>query len=134
MMMRSAPPSCAHLADSPVPAPAPITGRPWATCSRSAARASSRVIDGSPPRGVRPRVLMATIGILPLENQLVQPIGHRGGEHGVVDIGVDLVDLDLAGIDALAQRGEERLVGLGVVERLALDVDGGDALQGDEED
>ena len=44
MMIRSAPPSCAHLADRPVPAPAPITGRPWATCSRNRARASSRVI------------------------------------------------------------------------------------------
>ena len=47
MMIRSAPPSCAHLADRPVPAPAPITGRPWATCSRSRASASSRVMRAS---------------------------------------------------------------------------------------
>ena len=48
MMMRSAPPSCAHFADSPVPAPAPMIGRPVATCSRSLASASSRLTLAAP--------------------------------------------------------------------------------------
>src|SRR5581483_6287978 len=42
MMIRSMPPSSAHLADSPVPAPPPTIGRPAATWARSRARISSR--------------------------------------------------------------------------------------------
>src|SRR5437016_4623707 len=37
MMIRSAPPSSAHLADKPVPAPAPIIRSPRATTARSLA-------------------------------------------------------------------------------------------------
>src|SRR3954465_11831012 len=103
MMIRSAPPSWAHFADSPVPAPAPITARPAAIWARSAAIASSRVMR---------RLL----------DELVQPVGHGGRERRIIDVGVDLVDLDLRRVDAFAQRGEQRRVGLGVAERLAVDV------------
>ena len=114
MMIRSAPPSCAHLADRPVPAPAPMTGLPAATCSRSWASASSRVTSHAP-------------------DQLVQAVGHRRGERRVVDVGVDLVDLDLAGSMPSRSAAKSASSACGVVERLAVDVDGRDALQRDEE-
>src|SRR5947207_15692196 len=43
MMRRSMPPSSAHLALIPVPAPPPMIGLPAATWARSRARMSSRV-------------------------------------------------------------------------------------------
>src|SRR6516162_7684590 len=43
MMMRSTPPASAHLADRPVPAPAPMIGRPAATWERRRVRMVSRV-------------------------------------------------------------------------------------------
>ena len=42
MMMRSAPPASAHLAEMPVPAPHPTTGRPAATSARTRRRISLR--------------------------------------------------------------------------------------------
>ena len=50
----------------------------------------------------------------------------------VVDVAVQLDQLDVLA-DALAQRGEQRRVGLGVVERLPLGVDHRDPAQRDEE-
>ena len=41
MMIRSVPPASAHLADSPVPAPAPMITPPESIVARSLARASS---------------------------------------------------------------------------------------------
>src|SRR3954453_23781463 len=43
MMIRSMPPASAHLADRPMPAPPPMTGRPAATWARRRRRHSSRV-------------------------------------------------------------------------------------------
>src|SRR5262249_30540022 len=43
MMIRSMPPSSAHLADRPMPAPPPMIGRPAATWARRRWRHSSRV-------------------------------------------------------------------------------------------
>ena len=66
-MIRSAPPASAHLAERPVPAPAPMIGLPCVDLARAAARA---------PRSAS-RVAL---------DQLVQPVGHRVGERGVVDV------------------------------------------------
>src|SRR3954454_19849269 len=107
MRTRSAPPSWAHLADSPVPAPAPITGATAAIWARSAASGSARVIaaPGRARAGGRPWAERAPAG------------GHGHRERRVVDVGVDLVSLDLRRVDAVAQRREQRLVGVGVAER-----------------
>src|SRR6186997_2448813 len=43
-MIRSTPPASSHLAERPVPAPAPMIGRPEASVSRSRRSASSRVM------------------------------------------------------------------------------------------
>ncbi len=43
-MIRSTPPSSSHLAESPVPAPAPMIGRPAARVARRRVSASSRVM------------------------------------------------------------------------------------------
>src|SRR3954469_1309440 len=52
-MIRSMPPASAHLADSPVPAPPPMMGRPAATWARRRRRHSSRVKElmGTPGGG-----------------------------------------------------------------------------------
>ena len=44
MMIRSQPPASAHLAESPVPAPAPMIGRPASIC----ARRRSDALQGTP--------------------------------------------------------------------------------------
>jgi hypothetical protein len=41
MMIKSAPPSSAHLAESPVPAPAPTMGLPSEICARRPAKMSA---------------------------------------------------------------------------------------------
>ena len=114
MMIRSAPPASAHFAESPVPAPAPMIGLPAAIWARSRASASARVMP-------------------PASDQLVQPVRHREREGRVVHVGVDLVHLDLRRVDQLADRVEQRRVGLGVVEDLALGRDRRDAAQRHEE-
>ena len=111
MMIRSAPPASAHFADRPVPAPAPMIGAALAD------------LLAQP----RERLVRAVIARLPISS--CSAVGHRRGERRVVDVGVDLVHLDLVAVDPLAQRVEQRRVGLGVVERLALDVDRRDAAQ-----
>ena len=49
MMIRSAPPASAHFAESPVPAPAPMIGRPASISARRRASASVRVAMCSAP-------------------------------------------------------------------------------------
>ena len=72
-MIRSAPPASASLADRPVPAPAPMIGRPCATWPRSRRRASSRVIPvalrSAPCR--RSAIAIANAGSLMSVSQLV---------------------------------------------------------------
>src|SRR2546425_10678476 len=53
MMIRSAPPASANLAEMPVPAPTPRMGAPSRTVSRSLARQRSRESIGSPDRRVQ---------------------------------------------------------------------------------
>src|SRR3954453_11647513 len=96
MMIRSAPPASAHLAESPVPAPAPMIGFPASTCPRRRASASALVI-----------------------HHLMEPVRHRVRERRVVDVEIELVQLDVVA-EVLPQRREERLVRGGVVERPAL--------------
>ena len=52
-------------------------------------------------------------------DQLDQPVGHRERERGIVDVGVDLVHLDPRRV-TFSRSVEQRLVGIGVVERLPL--------------
>ena len=47
MMIRSVPPASAHLAERPVPAPAPMITPPPSSVARSFARASSPVTRAS---------------------------------------------------------------------------------------
>src|SRR5579884_2063503 len=65
MMIRSMPPASAHLADSPVPAPPPMTGRPPAACARRRVRMSSRIMTGRARCDAR------------LRRALVRPSGRR---------------------------------------------------------
>ena len=111
MMIRSQPPASAHFADRPVPAPAPMIGRPASIC------------------GAQPR---ECLGPGHARDHLVQPVRHRVGEGGVVDVEVELVQLDVVA-DAFTDGGEERLVRGRVVERSALRGDHRDALQRDEQ-
>src|ERR1700745_2541165 len=53
MMIRSAPPASANLAEMPVPAPTPRMGTPCRTVSRSLARHCSRESIGAPGRRVQ---------------------------------------------------------------------------------
>src|SRR5829696_950006 len=103
MMTRSLPPASAHLADSPVPAPAPMMTPPSSSVARSLARASSPVTSAS--------------------EVLVELVHHRGRELLVVDVVLELDQLDLRAAEPLTQRIEQRCVGIRVVERLALRVD-----------
>src|SRR4051794_632226 len=50
--MRSAPPRTAAFADSPVPAPAPMIGRPWARTARRRASTSAAGEVGSCELGI----------------------------------------------------------------------------------
>ena len=64
--------------------------------------------------------------------ELVQAVGHRLRERRVVDIRVELAHVDRV-VEILAQRGEKRLVGVRIVEDLALDRDQRDAAERDEQ-
>src|SRR4029077_20303292 len=96
MMIRSAPPASAHLADKPVPAPAPMMAWPRSALARSRARSSSRRTS------------------VPALDHLVQPVGHRGGECGVVDVRVD----PLQGLAGRAELAVERVAAGGVGRRV----------------
>ena len=71
-MIRSTPPASAHLAESPVPAPAPMIACPRPDLARAAARAPRRGSSGA-PSGTRRACLH-----------------HRGRERRVVDVEVEL--------------------------------------------
>src|SRR4051812_9523170 len=73
--------------------------KPWRANTRTAAsricwRFSARaVLKGSPPRGIQPRVLIATIGIRPLETSPLRPeisLGAPVGERGQAAAGLVL--------------------------------------------
>ena len=112
MTIRSMPPASAHLADRPVPAPAPMIT--------------------PPPSSVRAQLRARLVAGHRALHVLVELLRHRVGERGIVDVAVHLDQLD-ALVEPLAQRGEQRLVGLRVVERLALGVDHRDARERQEQ-
>ncbi len=111
MMIRSAPPASAHFAESPVPAPAPMIGLPCC--------------DLRPQARERFRPCHCVV----LDHR-VQPVGHRVGERGVVDVEVAARAPRPPAPSVSCRPCEERRVRLGVVERLALDRDHRDALSG----
>ena len=115
MMMRSAPPSCGALRRQP------------GAGAGADDRAARRHLLAQP--GER---LVASHAAAPISSWRRSAIAVANA--AVVDVRVDLDELDLRRVDALAQRGEQRLVGLRVAERLAVDVDGRHAAQRDEED
>src|ERR1700733_9612353 len=106
MIRRSTPPASAALADSPVPAPAPMIGRPAAAVFRSPASAVLRSMSA-----------FRIVG----GDELVQPLGGLPPEAGVVDRGVHLMHDDRGTGEAFAEGGEAGLVGFGVAERPARD-------------
>ena len=114
MMIRSLPPASAHFAERPVPG----------------ARADDRAAGGDLGAQPRQRLVSRHAAVL---DQLVEAVRHREREGGVVDVGVELVELDPRGVDLAADRLEQRRVGLGVVEDLALGRDRRHTAQGDEE-
>src|SRR6185369_6414393 len=119
MTMRSIPPASSHLAERPVPAPPPISGRPAAILAR---KRSSRVFLAM--RGIRAgrrSGLRARRDVAPGGDQ-------RLDEGVVVDVVRQANELALgSGTKAFLERSEQRAVGLGVVERLARAVDRRDA-------
>src|ERR1700722_3333727 len=116
MMTRSAPPFSANFADSPMPAPAAITGRPASSVFVRRSRTSFR------------EYFIAAL----LLNERKKAVRRLGREGIAVDVGVQLDQRDVRS-DILPERGEQRFVGLGIVEGFALDIDGGDALLRDHE-
>src|ERR1700722_11565438 len=116
MMTKSAPPFSVNFAESPMPAPAAITGRPASSVFLRRSRTSFR------------ECFIAAL----LSNERKKAVGRLSRECIAVDVGVHL-DQRHIGSDIGPKRGEQRVVGLRVVEGLALDIDGGDALFGDHE-
>ncbi len=101
-MIRSAPPASAHLAERPVPAPAPMIGLPGVDLR------------------AQPRERLAACVMRRSCDQLVEPVRPSPSANaGSLTSRVELVHLDLRRVDELAQRREQRLVRLGVVERPA---------------
>src|SRR5918996_1610455 len=103
-MIRSTPPRSANLADIPVPAPAPSSGLPAATWSRSRRSDSLRAMNG-----IR-SVLLFRAGPL-LGKSRHQPVGDGIGEGWVVDMQLQLDQLHRWHARVAAQRVEERRVG-----------------------
>src|SRR6185437_16405103 len=77
MMIRSAPPASAHLADSPVPAPAPMIGRPSAAWARKRASASRRFMR-VPPFALYTEAGGKILVIWIRDRTLCPPHGPRG--------------------------------------------------------
>src|ERR1700733_14926700 len=100
MMIRSAPPASANLAEMPVPAPTPRRGAPWRTVSRSLASDRSRDDIHAPV-------------------QHAQELRyHAGGELRVVDVCVHLDDLHLIVIVSVPAEGfEQRGVRFRIIKR-----------------
>src|SRR3990170_3348181 len=121
MMMRSTPPRSANLAEMPVPAPAPMMGRPAVTCARR-----RRTHSSYPRKGMSGFFLRSA-------DDAQQLIDERLREAGIIDVRIDLDDA-YARAGVVAQCSKERLVRLRVVERLALRVDHADSAQRQHED
>src|SRR6202035_1327170 len=100
MMTRSAPPFSANFAESPMPAPAAITGRPASSVFLRRSRTSFR------------ECFIAAL----LSNERKKAVGRLSRECVAVDVGVQLDQRDVRS-DILPERGEQRFVGLGVVDR-----------------
>src|SRR6202035_4685741 len=100
MMTRSAPPFSANFAERPMPAPAAMTGRPASSVFLRRSRTSFR------------EYFIAAL----LLNERKKAVGRLGRECIAVDVGVQLDQRDVRS-DILPQRGEQRFVGLGVVDR-----------------
>src|SRR6218665_2250082 len=115
MMMRSAPPSSAHLAESPVPAPAPITALPASIWPRMRASAVSRFMSFA--------FLMG--------DGSVESVGHLDGQVILVDRDIATDDDDVIG-ELGNESVDERLVGCRVEERTSFDVDAREACFGEE--
>src|SRR3984885_942641 len=116
MMTRSAPPFSANFAERPMPAPAAITGRPASSVFVRRSRTSFR------------EYFIAAL----LLNERKKAVRRLGREGIAVDVGVQLDQRDVRS-DILPERGEQRFVGLGIVEGFALDIDGGADLFWDHE-
>ena len=116
-MIRSAPPASAHLAERPVPAPAPMIGWPRSTWARRRSKGflASHALTS---RGAEDHDLV----------EGVEAVGHRVRELGIVDVQVELPEVDLR-IEVLAKGAEQRLVGSRIVEDLTLRRDERDALE-----
>src|SRR3954470_15778989 len=107
MTIMSMPPVSSHFADSPVPAPPPISGRPAAIFVRKASSSACLAMRGMGAGGG--------------DRRDVAPGGDEGGgERLVVDVLRQLQQPALgAGAEVLLDGAEQRAVGAGVVERLA---------------
>src|SRR6202050_5163335 len=114
MMTRSAPPLSANFAERPIPAPAAITGLPAASVLLRRSRTSFR------------EYFIAAS----LSNERKKAVRRLRCERIAIDVGVHL-DQRHIGSHIGPKRGEQRVVGLRVVEGLALHIDVGDALLGD---
>ncbi len=114
MMIRSVPPASAHFAESPVPAPAPMSGAPG---SDLGAELRERLRSGHDASSISSCSRFA--------------IASANG--GIVHVRLELMHLDLRRVDQLAERVEERCIGLAVVEHLALGRDRRHTAQRDEQ-
>src|SRR5918994_4523472 len=113
MMIRSAPPASANLAEIPVPAPAPMIGRPPSIWAHSRARTSFleyRIVrppplfTRMPGHDVRHRAPLAGLRGA-LIDEFDQQVDRAIGEGRVVDVEVELFDSDV-GPQVLPDRGE----------------------------
>ena len=109
-MIRSVPPASAHLADRPVPAPAPMITPPPSSVARS----------------LRARLVARHAGRLRRSSSSFSAIASANASSLMLQ---SSSTSSTSRAHALAQRLEQRRVRLGVVERLALGVDQRDAAQ-----
>src|SRR5882757_5376502 len=111
MISKSAPPASALFAESPVPAPAPMIGRPFSISTWSRAMTSRRFTSVFPSsRGL-------------VGDELVQTIRSFYSERGIVDGSFPVDRFDGAG-DGFLERLDEGGIGSRVVKRLPLDGNG----------
>src|SRR4249920_418747 len=116
------PPASSHLADKPVPAPPPISGRPAAILARK--RSSSVCLA---MRGIRTGERCG----LGARRDLAPGGDERLDEGVVVDVIRQANEPPLgAGTESFLERREQRAIGPGVVERLSRTVDRRDTALG----
>src|SRR2546428_7191609 len=109
MMIRSAPPASANLAEMPVPAPTPRIGWPWRTASRRLAMHSSRESISTP------------LGAAPLGASHAREFRREArGELRVIDMRVHLDNFHLG---MASNRIEQRGGGVRIVKRLSGRID-----------